>query len=360
MNSLSNIPDLSLQDAISAITLLYETTIKNHIPIRTVPSVFLWGPPGIGKSQGVREIAEKLHASTNRTVTITDVRLLLFNPIDLHGIPVANADKTLAIWLKPQIFQMDASDNVVNILFLDELSAAPPAIQAAAYQICLDHKVGEHTLPDNCVVIAAGNRTTDKSVAFTMPKALANRLLHFNISSSDVSWREWAESHDIDERIIEYIKFDPSRLYVEPQTSDLAYPTPRTWEAVSNIIKILPDLSSPLVLNMVSGLIGCDASFDFLSFCKRCYNFPSIEDIKRGKCQDAPTDAESLYALVSLLGQVIIRPTTSEREIFNICTYISRFPKDYISVFINDIKNEKNIYPQLALCHAFQNLVAMI
>ena len=119
----------------------------------------LWGPPGVGKSQGVREIAYEIEKRTGKDVRITDVRLLLFNPVDLRGIPTANADKILAVWLKPQIFQMDASDEVVNILFLDEITAAPTSVQAAAYQITLDRMIGEHRLPENCIIIAAAKKT---------------------------------------------------------------------------------------------------------------------------------------------------------------------------------------------------------
>lgn len=113
------------------------------------------GSAGVGKSQAVRQIGKEIESQTGKKVHITDVRLLLFNPIDLRGIPTSNADKTLAVWLKPQIFQMDESDSVINILFLDEISAAPQSVQAAAYQITLDRVVGEHKLPGNCIVIAA-------------------------------------------------------------------------------------------------------------------------------------------------------------------------------------------------------------
>jgi MoxR-like ATPase len=165
----------------------------------------LWGPPGVGKSQAVRQIGKEIEANTGRTVEITDVRLLLFNPIDLRGIPTSNADKTLAIWLKPQIFQMDPSENVVNILFLDEISAAPQSVQAAAYQITLDRTVGEHRLPDNCIVIAAGNRVTDKSVAFKMPKALANRLMHIEVEGSFDAWKKWAIKSGINDKVIGFL-----------------------------------------------------------------------------------------------------------------------------------------------------------
>jgi hypothetical protein len=114
--------------------------------------------------------------------------LLLFNPIDLRGIPTANEDKTLAIWLKPKIFQMDPSDEVINILFLDEISAAPQSVQAAAYQITLDRVVGEHKLPENCIVIAAGNRTTDMDIYEELQDVL--RLKYPNNSPEEM-WNEF-------------------------------------------------------------------------------------------------------------------------------------------------------------------------
>ena len=198
---LNNIPEMTVGKIVDRLSNAYSKIIKNNIPIKTMPSVMLWVAPGVGKSQAIRQIAKEIEFQTGKTVFVTDVRLLLFNPIDLRGIPTSNADKTLAIWLKPQIFQMDDSDNVVNILFLDEISAAPQSVQAAAYQITLDRVVGEHRLPDNCIVIAAGNRTTDKSVAYKMPKALANRLMHIDVQGNFNSWKEWAIKKDINHKV---------------------------------------------------------------------------------------------------------------------------------------------------------------
>ena len=154
---LSNIPTMNVNEVIKNLSKVYCTTINNNMPLKVLPSVMLWGAPGVGKSQGIRQLAKEIEQNTNKKVVVTDVRLLLFNPIDLRGIPTANADKTLAIWLKPQIFQMNDDEGVVNILFLDEISAAPQSVQAAAYQITLDRVVGEHKLPENCIVVAAGN-----------------------------------------------------------------------------------------------------------------------------------------------------------------------------------------------------------
>ena len=148
----------------------------------------------------------------------------------MRGIPTANAEKTLAVWLKPQIFQMDESSDVINILLLDEISAAPQSVQAAAYQITLDRIIGEHRLPDNCIVIAAGNRVNDKSVAYKMPKALANRLLHIEVESSFKSWKEWAFRSGINEKVIGFLSFRRDYLNNDDiKSEDLAYNSPRTW-----------------------------------------------------------------------------------------------------------------------------------
>lgn len=187
----TNLTLLNVNQIVSLLSRAYIKLIKNGTPLKSFPSVMLWGPPGIGKSQGVREIAGNIQAKTGKKVSITDVRLLLFNPVDLRGIPTTNADKTLSVWLKPQIFQMDESEDVINILFLDEITAAPQSVQAAAYQITLDRVIGEHKLPENCIVIAAGNRVTDKSVAYNMPRALANRLLHITVKGDPDSWHDW-------------------------------------------------------------------------------------------------------------------------------------------------------------------------
>lgn len=332
----ANIPQMSVDKVISSLSSTYSAVINKNLPIRLVPSVMLWGPPGVGKSQAVRQLAKELEAETGKIAKVTDVRLLLFNPIDLRGIPTSNADKTLAIWLKPQIFQMDESDKIINILFLDEISAAPQSVQAAAYQITLDRVVGEHKLPENCIVIAAGNRVTDKSVAFKMPKALANRLLHIEVESSFSSWKKWAIANGINEKVIGFLNFRPNYLTgTNSSSDDLAFTTPRTWEMVSNILNnVLDDVEK--MYSLIAGLIGTGAAVEFRTWCKVYKDLPDMKDIFDGKETSVPNSTDAIYALISSMTAYAREHKDDMVKITNSIRYASKLPPDFSAILLRD------------------------
>ena len=333
---LTNVPSLSVGKLVDDLSKAYITLLQNKIPFRKFPSVMLWGPPGIGKSQAVRQIAKEIETESGKRVEVTDVRLLLFNPIDLRGIPTSNADKTLAVWLKPAIFQMDPSDDVVNILFLDEISAAPQSVQAAAYQITLDRIVGEHKLPENCIVIAAGNRTTDKSVAYKMPKALANRLMHFDVEGSFQSWKEWAISHGINEKVIGFLAFRQNYLMgFNSASDDLAFATPRSWELVSNILNGVSDNVSEMY-SLIAGLDGSGVAVEFRTWEKVYKDLPSIEDIFDGKMPSMPQNTDAMYALISAMTCYTREHKDDLGRIANSIRYADRMPPDFSAVLLKD------------------------
>ncbi|MCR5626518.1 MAG: MoxR family ATPase [Lachnospiraceae bacterium] len=344
-----NIPVLSIGKMENVLSEAYTGLIKSGIGIKMMPSVMLWGPPGVGKSQAVGQIGRQIEKETGKKVSITDVRLLLFNPIDLRGIPTANADKTLAVWLRPEIFQMDASDNVINILFLDEISAAPQSVQAAAYQIVLDRKVGEHLLPDNCIVIAAGNRVTDKSVAYKMPKALANRLMHIEVESNFESWKEWAVKQGINDKVIGFLSFKPNHLMnFEPAGDDLAFPTPRSWEMVSNILNSISD-DIDTMYDMIAGLVGIGVAVEFRKWKNVYKDLPDIKDIFAGKETKIPKSTDALYALVSSMTAYAKEHKDDLEGIANSIRYADKMPPDFSVVLMKDYRYIEDGYEKKLL-----------
>jgi len=349
----TNMTVLTVNKAVAHLLKAYAAVINNSLPIFLMPSVMLWGPPGVGKSQGVRQLAAQIEVEAGKKVRVTDVRLLLFNPIDLRGIPTANVDKTLAIWLKPKIFQMDEGADVVNILFLDEISAAPQSVQAAAYQITLDRTVGEHRLPENCIVIAAGNRVTDKSVAFKMPKALANRLCHMEIESDFKSWKEWAVRKGINEKVTGYLSFRQTALDQFGTDDMLAFPTPRSWEMVSNILNAVSgDVEE--IYPLIAGCVGLGTAIEFRTWTKVYATLPSIEDIFAGKDAPVPQTPDALYAVVSSMVAYARRQTEDLTSIAHSIKYALKLPPDFATIllkdyfiFSKDFKNQLMLMPEL-------------
>lgn len=333
---IGTIPQLSIDKCIKDLSTMYINVINNGTNISKMPSVMLWGQPGIGKSQSIRELASVIEANTKKKVYITDVRLILFNPVDLRGIPTANADKTLAVWLKPKVFDMSDKDDVINILFLDEISAAAPSVQAAAYQITLDRRIGEHTLPDNCIVIAAGNRVTDKSVAYTMPKALSNRLLHLEIENDIESWNRWAIESDIHHTVIAFLKYKPDYLNkFDPSNQELAFSTPRSWEMVSNILNnVSNDIN--VVFDLIAGLVGNGVAIEFKGFYKVFSKLPKIENIFNGTETIIPKETDVLFALCSSIVSYAKKKNITDEEINNSIRYANMLPADYAFILLKD------------------------
>jgi MoxR-like ATPase len=183
-------------------------------------STFLWGAPGVGKSSIVKQIADA------KGIGFIDLRLALMDPTDLKGIPFYDKDSHTALWAPPAFLPRDES----GILFLDELNSAAPSVQASAYQLILDRKVGEYELPDGWAIVAAGNREGDRGVTYKMPLPLANRFVHLEMEVNVDDWKQWAYAKGIDNRVISYISYKSEHLFTFDASSDTkSFATPRSW-----------------------------------------------------------------------------------------------------------------------------------
>ncbi|MEE0955801.1 MAG: AAA family ATPase [Eubacterium sp.] len=336
-----NIPEISTDEIIHTLSDYYTAAVSGGTSLKKLFTAFLWGPPGVGKSDAVREIAEAVRLQTGKKSVVTEVRLLLFSPIDLRGVPVPDKAHEFTNWLRPRIFDLDPSDDVVNFLFLDELTAAAPAVQAAAYQVTLDRRIGEHELPDNCIVIGAGNRVTDNSVSFHMPAALANRMKHFDIGVSFAGWRRWAVSHEINPYVLGYLSYDNTRLFSEDRiATDAAFPTPRSWEAVSRDLNIMG--KAPWEIHtLISASIGTDSAIEFEAWAKIFQSLPAMADIFRGKTVTLPRKPDVLYAMISAMTGYITenREKLSIEELGHGIRFAGRFPADYGALFYRNLQD---------------------
>ncbi|WP_282053099.1 ATP-binding protein [Phaeobacter inhibens] len=199
-------------------------------------SWMMHGKPGIGKTQIAEALARFIGGK------LFDVRLTTIDPSDLRGLPYYDHDEKLTKWYRPEDLPRDEKPAV---LFLDELSAAPEHIQPTVYGLLQERRVGPHVLPDNVMIVAAGNRVEDGAVAYEMGTAISDRLVHLNVEPDLEDWiSNYAVIKGLHPAVPAFLKVRPDCFETTEQSMEqdhLIAATPRSWERVSAILKAISD-----------------------------------------------------------------------------------------------------------------------
>lgn len=293
---------------------------------RKLPA-FLWGAPGIGKSSIVRQIARE------EAIGFIDLRLSLMDPTDLKGIPFYDKEAHQAVWAPPSFLPREGS----GILFLDELNTAAPSVQASAYQLILDRRVGEYELPPGWAIVAAGNRENDRGIVYRMPLPLANRFVHLEMEVHPGDWRDWAYGAGIDTRIIGYISAKEEALFrFDPASDAKSFATPRSWEFVHGILQ--SGLSPDLTLNAIAGAIGEETAVDFTAFARVMHALPDSDAILRGELPGEVTDdLNALYALSSTLVAKALREPGDD-ALGHLLSFTLHLPPEFAVLIVQDLQ----------------------
>lgn len=254
--------------------------------------IFLWGPPGIGKSDVVKQIGDSLDAP------VIDVRLSLWEPTDIKGIPYFDSITGTMKWAPPIELPNEeyASKHKHIILFMDEMNSAAPAVQAAAYQLVLNRRVGTYKLPDNVLIVAAGNREADKGVTYRMPAPLANRFTHLEMAVDWNDWFSWAADNRIHKDVVGFLTFSKKDLYdFDPRSGSKAFATPRSWSFVS---ELLDDEDEGVLADLTAGSIGEGLAIKFMAHRKIAAKLPDPSDILKGKVKKMENkEISAMYSL---------------------------------------------------------------
>ena len=241
--------------------------------------VFLWGPPGIGKSEVVADITAELGG------LMIDLRMAQMEPTDIRGIPFFNKDLGKMDWAPPIDLPDEelASQYPIVVLFLDEMNSAPPSVQAAGYQLILNGRVGKYVLPSNVVIVAAGNRESDKGVTYRMPMPLANRFIHVEMRPDFNAWQNWAVLKGVHQDVVSYLSFAKQDMYdFDAKSSSRAFATPRSWVFVSDLLKNESEMDNDTVFTLTAGAVGDGLAAKFKAHRAIAAKLPRAEQILNG------------------------------------------------------------------------------
>jgi MoxR-like ATPase len=290
--------------------------------------VMLWGPPGVGKSQIVAKIAAR------HGVPLIDIRLSQMEPTDLRGIPFRADD--LVQWSIPAILPDVQRHGPSGILFLDEITSAPPSVSAAAYQLILDRRLGEYRVPDGWVIFAAGNRQGDRGVTYAMPAPLANRFTHYEVEVNLDDWVDWANTQDIDPRVIAFLRFRPDLLFsFNPAHNPIAFPSPRSWEYAHRALQKFD--RTELLSDALQACVGQAAGLELKTFVDNMKQMPDLDAIINGDLANVPEGIDLQYGVAAALVRRALKAGANgdAAPVYgHILRYAQRFPQREMGVML--------------------------
>lgn len=268
------------------------------------------GAPGIGKSEIIRQIGAKYGYK------VIDIRLAQMSEVEISGLIYPNADRTKTIWLSPEVLPDERRDGPRTILLLDEITSCTKRVQVAAYQLILDRRIGQYTLPTGTMVIALGNREDDDGVYIRLAGPLADRFEIHYIEPHFETWKhDYAIPNKIHKFVLDYLTFKPEALHTQVAgDSNIVFATPRSWTRVSDILKFDCNVDNQVIQNKIVGNIGEKEGLQFIEYCKHQEKLVGADDFMYGNAE-APESPDELYILVNgIVGKAGFLPSVRTPE----------------------------------------------
>jgi hypothetical protein len=298
------------QEITSTLTTLFEKRDRSLV-------VFLQGPPGMGKTAVVGQAAQQASKEL-RTFALPTCE-----SVDLRGLPTVVNGATLWASPLPRTGQ--------GVLLLDELSSAAPDVQVAAHHLVHAEPGSDMSLPPGWHLVLTGNRASDKTHYRAVSAPLRNRLVTINCEPDVKQWADWAMSNNISPTVVGFLRWRPELLIAKEIPGEGAFPSPRSWEATSNILGL--EMNAPIEREMIHGTIGEGATTEFAAYLRTARELPTIESILAAPTKAAvPKSPAQLYALATTLAQYTREHKKSAMR------FVSRMPAEFALLYITDIR----------------------
>ena len=261
-------------------------------------NVFLWGPPGIGKS----DIVHQLGARKQRPVI--EFHAALREPVDLRGIPVADHKTGTTKWFTPDELPQAKRDGEQGYLFVDEYNQASPQMQSVLAGLILYGTIGDYRLPPKWRCIGAGNRVSDRAAAQRMPTHTRNRWAHIYCAPDVNAWTTWAAANGVAPEMVAFIRLRRELLHRMPRGDENAFPTPRSLTKGAKYVNAPDDRR----LRLLAGHIGDDVAAECDGFIRLYRSLGSLEDIVANpERAPVPTEPSQLWAVCTGLARLADR-----------------------------------------------------
>ena len=290
--------------------------------------VLIFGSPGVGKSEQIR-------AAVEAGETVIDLRLSMFDPVDMRGLPVIKRNEKgepiRTEWVRPEFLPELGS----GIIFLDEITCAPPAVQNPALQLTLDHRIGKHELPEDFYVCAAGNRADDRAHVYPISSALLQRFAVYDYMPDYNTWSEWAIKNGVHESVIGFISFRKELLHQPSPDEYTPGSNPRSWSFVSKKMH-----NNHASLADIRSCVGMAAS-EFLAYLDIYRSLPDIDKLLAGKAKwkEDKQKISVSYAISTSIASHLINSKDPAKIIDACMDVISSISPEPAALFVRRVVN---------------------
>jgi hypothetical protein len=314
--------------------------------VADVPAM-LWGPPGIGKTDLVEQVARDQGRSC-----ITET-LATMEPVDLRGLPWRDAETDSVAWSKPDFLVRLEQAGPEPVLFVDEANANNAGLQVCLMQLVLNRRVGPHRLPEGTRIVLAGNRVTDRAAAQRMPTALANRLSHLDVEPDVKSWLGWAARVQLHPVVVAFISWRgqgtsnrPGLLHqFDPAKPDQrAFPSPRSWAQVAKLVDAPDSCRAALIASQV----GDGPAAELEGFIRLRRELPPLPSILANPTGAPVPSQPSLQYLVT----VALSRAANAANFTAVLTYVARLGREFEIVAATDaVRRDPTLAETAAFVH---------
>ncbi len=344
--------------------------VERRFQMGTMQPIFGIGKGGIGKTEGIHELTEKLK------IGFCEVRLLLYSEVDLVGIPVIDPKTGETNWARNSLFPIAERDGEKGILVLDEITSAPKSVRTAVYQL-LDSKrsIGNYKLPPGWLVVGLGNGEDDGGDFQGLEGNLINRGSCFRVVPEVQIWKEWASRNNINPMVMAFLSFDTSMLHnYNPDMGPEPFASPRSWKGVSDELNYNEKIGQPFdpddfdLYTIVGGNVGEHAANKFVAFYKYKRALIDPQDILSGKIKETRIDKHevvhmTLQAVIRVFSEhlksALNRGQTEGKivtEAANLCNWVlslERMALDYAILGVNDINQSCPGFSEIVMSDEF-------